>query len=116
MHCPECNHKSTVVTSTLCHPTGKRVRRYRKCPSCGHTFRTTQQVERLDDDGVLWNIKRPAGTKSPSSFFTQENIADIRKLRKYEGWSADQLAKKYGCHPVTIRRILRRARYQDVPE
>jgi len=116
MDCPECGHTSTVVTVTRCHPTGKRIRRYRRCPSCGHTFRTTQQAEQLDDEGTLfWRKAKRSGTESPSSFFTKQNIIDIRELSKYEGWSSTQIAKEFGCHASTIRRIVRRARYKDIP-
>ena len=55
MQCPKCG-AMTRVTNTLHHDSGLRIRRFRTCTECSHTFRTTQTVEKIDDDGRLWHF------------------------------------------------------------
>lgn len=40
MKCPKCLKGVTQVTGTRRY--GNRVRRYRRCPECGHKFCTTE--------------------------------------------------------------------------
>ncbi|MEK9823316.1 MAG: hypothetical protein VW840_14190 [Gammaproteobacteria bacterium] len=133
MECPNCLNENTFVTAVERHKQAQKTRRYRRCDMCGTRFRTTQYSEVVDDDGELWRaavpmaLRQPAnkrrrhqvqrlkGVDSPVSFFTKQNIIDIREQGKTGDFSFEQLATLYGCSKSTIRRIVRRERYKEIP-
>ena len=115
--CLECGSTNNVSTSIKVSKSGRRIRRFRKCQDCGHTFRTTQLAELHDDDGTIWQHNRnigKAGCENTNSYFTEDNIREIREDFKLEDLSYEFLARKYGCHPATIHRIVKRYTYKNV--
>lgn len=119
--CPKCRSKNTLVTVTEVHPTKRLIRRYRRCGDCDHRFRTTQQPEKYDDDAAIWKRKQRRETRTKNrgvlngmSYFTKENILEIRYLSDIEDVSYGDIAKKFGCAYQTVARIVRRERYQDI--
>lgn len=133
MECPNCANENTFVTAVERHKKAQKTRRYRRCDMCGTRFRTTQFSEVVDDDGELWRapvpmalrqpankrrrhqVQRRKGVDSPVSFFTRQNIIDIRAQQKTGDFSLDQIAEIYGCSKTTIRRIVSRERYKEIP-
>lgn len=133
MECPNCANENTFVTSVERHKKAQKTRRFRRCDMCGTRFRTTQFSEVVDNDGKLWRapvpvaLRQPAnkrrrhqvqrlkGVNSPVSFFTEQNIIDIRAQEKTGDFSLEQIAEIYGCSKTTIRRIVRRERYKEIP-
>lgn len=133
MECPNCANENTFVTAIERHKKAQKTRRYRRCDLCGTRFRTTQYSEVHDDDGEFWRapvpvaLRQPAnkrrrhqvqrlkGVDSPVSFFTVQNIIDIRQMGNSGDYSLDQLATIFGCSKSTIRRIVRRERYKEIP-
>ena len=73
MNCPECGAKSRVQT-TLRH-FKDHVRRYRKCPKCGHTFVTRQNYEEITEP--LDVLKR-----SQPHVRAKLTVEDVRKMRE----------------------------------
>lgn len=119
--CPKCGSKKTFVTVTEVHPVKQLIRRFRRCGECSHRFRTTQQAEKYDDDAAIWRRKqrretssRNRGLRNGRSYFTKENILEIRHLSDVEDVPYGQIAEKFGCAYQTVARIVRRERYQDI--
>ena len=76
MNCPECGAKSRVQT-TLRH-FRDHVRRYRKCPKCGHTFVTRQNYEEITEP--LEALKKSAEDQRYAA--AKLTIEDVRIMRK----------------------------------
>jgi hypothetical protein len=64
-------------------------------------------------------LARPAepmrGSAHPLSRFDEAEIPDIRRLYR-DGFSAQEIAEKYGVRQMTVLRILRGERYAHVPD
>ena len=115
--CLQCGSINNTATSVIVSKSGRRIRRYRKCQDCGHTFRTTQLAELHDDDASLWHHRKDygkPGCENPNSAFTEDNIRDIREDFHLEEMDIKSIAIKYGVHPVTIERIVKRQTYKNV--
>lgn len=115
--CLECGSRNNISTSIKVSKSGRRIRRFRKCQDCGHRFRTTQLAERHDDDASFWKQNRKGGKEgceNVNSYFTEDNIREIREDFELEELNYTFLATKYGCHPATIERIVKRQTYKNV--
>ena len=115
--CLECGSTNNISTSIKVSKSGRRIRRFRKCQDCGHTFRTTQLAELHDDDARFWHHKKDdgkQGCENHNSAFTEENIRDIREDFQLEEMDIKSIATKYGVHRATIERIVKRQTYKNV--
>ena len=118
MDCPECGAE-TRVTCLERHPNGYRIRRFRRCTSCGLKFRTTQSCEKLDNDGRIWNqdqSRRDAmkGERSPSAILTEQDVIKIRSLYAAGDTSYNALARETGMSKATIQKIVLRKTWRHV--
>lgn len=119
VRCPACGAQDTRVTCSKWNEAGDRIRRYRKCNECGHTFRTTQPQEFLDMSGSFFNTgvlpqNEQSGEANPNAFFTVKNVQDIRQAYEAGRLNQRELAKLYGCAQQTISNILRRKTWAHV--
>ena len=117
--CPQCGATNTRVTSTKWSENGDRIRRYRKCAECSHTFRTTQPQEFLDLSGAFFKtgvlrLDDQEGEANPNSFFTVQNVKQLRQTYEEGTKNQRELAKEYGCSQQTISNILRRKTWAHV--
>ena len=117
MDCPECG-AITRVTCLERHPNGYRIRRFRRCTSCGHKFRTTQSCEKLDNDGRIWNqdqSRRNAmkGELSPSAILTEQDVIKIRSLYA-AGDTVTTPWPETGMSKATIQKIVLRKTWRHV--
>ena len=118
MDCPKCG-ATTRVTCLERHPNGYRIRRFRRCTSCGHKFRTTQSCEKVDNDGRIWNqdqSRRNAmqGELSPSAILTEQDVVRIRTLYAAGDTSYNALARETGMCKTTIQKIVERKTWRHV--
>ena len=112
--CPECDSGNTVVYAVKRNEENTKVRRYRRCKSCGHRFRTTQFAERYDDAGFFWDKQMGClGVKNGNSVFTPENIMQMR-VEHAEGMSTSALSKIYGCNQKTVWDIVNRKTWKHI--
>lgn len=106
MKCPECGAWSLVL-NTRNSPTYGHTRR-RECGN-KHRFTTAEQViadEKIAED----KRERIKGNRDKGNEKKKRNTASrreqISRLRS-EGWTVDQLARKFGVEIRTIYRALR---------
>lgn len=114
MNCPKCGGE-TRVTCLEHHPSGNRVRRFRRCLACNYKFRTTQSKERVDNDGHIWKGPVQAwGEQSPCAVLTEQAVREMREEYKQGQFSQPQLSKRYGISLAQVNRIIRRQRWAHV--
>jgi transcriptional regulator NrdR family protein len=107
--CPACGGQ-TRVSNTEINATGLRIRRFRNCPSCGYKFRTTQTVEKLDNDGRIWHFaKTRCGELNGRNIFTEDDVRRMRRMYETKEYSQKQLAKIFGTGQTNVSNIVRRA-------
>ena len=106
MNCPECGGQ-TRVSNTEINDSGLRIRRFRNCKSCGYRFRTTQTVEKLDNDGSSFNFAqtRNRGEDHGKSVFNDEDIKRMRKMHESGGYTWTALGKIFGCTRQNVKQI-----------
>ena len=71
MDCPKCGTKSKVTTTLRSFR--DHVRRYRKCPSCSHTFVTRQNYE---------EITQPLAEPGRPYRRSKLTVEDVRAMRE----------------------------------
>ena len=114
MNCPECG-EPTRVSNTEVNESGLRIRRFRTCSSCGYRFRTTQTVEKLDNDGHLWHFaKTRRGELNGRNIFTVDDVRRMRKMYATKEYTQNQLAKIFGCNQTNVSSIVRRTTWAHV--
>ena len=115
MNCPKCGGV-TRVTNTLHHDSGLRIRRFRTCTECSHTFRTTQTVEKIDNDGRLWHFldTRARGTGHGMSVFTENDIRRMREMWESGNHTQTELGEIFGCTRTTVSQIVKRRTWSHV--
>ena len=114
MNCPECGGPSRV-SNTEVNASGLRIRRFRNCPSCGYKFRTTQTVEKLDNDGHLWHFaKTRRGELNGRNIFTEDDVRRMRRMYETKEYSQKQLAKIFGTGQTNVSNIVRRATWAHI--
>jgi len=114
MDCPKCGGE-TRVTCLTHHPFLNRQRRFRRCLVCEHKFRTTQDAERLDDDGRHWKrLNSQAGERSVSAVLTEEDVRDLRNEYDRKTTTQEKLALRYGISLSQVNRIVRRQSWAHV--
>jgi len=108
MFCPECNSKNTHVNTT--RPTRTHTRRYCRCLDCKQTFQTIEcylkdsRVHLRLPDAVL-KLPALAGTNNGAAVLTEQNIRDIRQLKK-QGKTTREIAAVYGINHGHVSRIV----------
>ena len=115
MQCPKCG-AITRVTNTLHHDSGLRIRRFRTCTECSHTFRTTQTVEKIDNDGRLWHFSdtRARGAGHGKSVFTDDDIRRMREMWKTGKHTQTELSVIFGCSRNNVSHIIQRKTWAHV--
>ena len=116
MNCPKCLSGPTRVSNTEINESGLRIRRFRNCPSCGYRFRTTQTVEKLDNDGSQWNFAktRVRGEDAGRALFTEGDIIRMRRMYSSGEYTQLALAKIYGCSKTNVYHIIHRNSWKHV--
>ena len=105
--CPECKAASKVTCQHVEHSdSSKPVRiRYRKCPSCNHTFKTEQQIDpTIGLEIVTPSCPREMRCASRSSL-TEDDVLSITDQLKKGFFSRKDLALQYGVRTCVIRDI-----------
>ncbi len=95
MKCPKCQAK-TRVTTTL-RSFRDHVRRYRKCPKCGHKLVTRQGFEEITASVAIYG--RP-GRVGPRAKLTVEDVRKIRAAAA-EGKTAFECSLECDCE-ITV--------------
>ena len=112
--CPECQGP-TRITCQKFDNDFKLIRRYRRCVECHHRFRTTQPVEKLDDDGRLFGQKPiEKGAHHYNATFKAREIRTMRFLWETQRMRRDELALLFDCSETTIHKIVHRISYKKV--
>ena len=93
MDCPKCSTKSKVTKT--CRDFSDHVRRYRKCPSCGHTFATKQPLEQIFESN-----------HRHFQVFQQADILNMRQLFFDEGRSKQEVADVFGCSLSWVTKVV----------
>ena len=115
VRCPECNSVDTKVTSIKWNDKGTRVRRYRKCNECDCTFRTTQNAEKVDNEGQRWKRSyQHKGEQVVTSVVTAEDVRDMRRDYESKRLNQKQIAMVYGVSHAQVNRIVRRIAWAHV--
>ena len=119
MDCPKCGGVSRVTAIThkkSTHVGYDKIRRYRRCTSCGHKFRTTQSQERLDTYGTLYRKERPhfQGTKHALAKLDEQKVLEIRDWHKDGNVTYQQIADRFGVDRNSIRKAVLRITWAHV--
>jgi transcriptional regulator NrdR family protein len=93
MDCPKCQTKSRVTKT--CRDFSDHVRRYRKCPSCGHTFATKQPLEQIFES-----------THRHYQVYQRSDILTMRQLFFDEGRSSKEVAEVFGCTVSWVNKVV----------
>ena len=111
--CPECQG-STKITCQKIDYDSKLIRRYRRCLKCAHRFRTTQPVEKLDDDGKLFGQKPLEKGAHHAAMFKAREIRIMRYLWETQAMRRFELALLFDCSETTVHKIVHRITYKKV--
>ena len=111
--CPKCKG-STRITCQKIDYNSKLIRRYRRCLECQHRFRTTQPVEKLDDDGKLFGQKPPEKGAHHAAMFRAREIRIMRFLWETHTMRRVELALLFDCSETTVHKIVHRISYKKV--
>ena len=93
MDCSKCGTKSRVTKT--CRDFSDHVRRYRKCPSCGHTFVTKQSLEQIFES-----------TNRHFQVYQQADILNMRQVFFDEGRSSSEVAEAFGCTVSWVKKVV----------
>ena len=99
--CPKCGTK-TRVTKT-CNDFSDHIRRYRRCPACGHTFATKQPFEQIFE--------------SVHRHYQVYESADILKMKQLffdEGRSSKEVAEVFGCSVSWVNKVVKGKAWADL--
>ena len=106
MPCVECGHDKTKVSCGRFAKDGITKRRYRKCPVCSTSFRTTQIVDG-DEIGPEQRVpyltaqeklenRRESARRSGQVKLTAEEVGEIRYLHQHKVFRPVDIAAQYG--------------------
>ncbi|NBX52016.1 hypothetical protein EBT25_19290 [bacterium] len=115
MRCRACSSKNTRVTCT--DHFSKDTRRYCRCLDCGERFVTIEKYA-IPKPGPQKGVPRRGviakGSDHGSSFLTDENILEIRKMHA-EGKTYKKISEKFGISPSYISRIVTKKLWKHLP-
>jgi len=100
--CPKCGAK-TRVTKT-CNDFSDHIRRYRRCPACGHTFATKQPFEQLFEEQ----------RQRTYQVYKKEDILRMRRIWLEEGKSSREVAEIFGCSVSWVNKVVKRKAWADL--
>ncbi len=100
--CPKCGTK-TRVTKT-CNDFSDHVRRYRRCPACGHTFATKQPFAQLFEEQ----------RERTYQVYKKEDILKMRRIWLEEGKSSREVAEIFGCSVSWVNKVVKRKAWADL--
>jgi len=116
MKCRSCNSSETRVTATEKKP--NETWRYCRCLKCGTRYKTLEVYvlrKRGAKPGAAIHVNHvKKGEENGSSVLLEKNIVEIRELAK-ENVKYKDIATKFGIHPQTVYRIVKRKMWSHVP-
>ena len=103
MKCPKCFSAKTKVTCT--EHTENRTKRYCRCLTCSHRFRTFETYQYFICRGNNPNSRR-IGELNNHAVLTKEDVKEMRKLNEVSKWDIHKLVKRYGMTKGHIYKII----------
>jgi len=97
--CPECGYEKTDVLNVRPKKTNEAGRK-RQCPECGYAFRTTETV-----DGPKPKRHRYEHEKLLKEMDVRIEQLKKKDVREFMVVVCDEMSKKTGYTPLTIRTI-----------
>ena len=102
MDCEKCGTKTRVVKT--CRDFSDHVRRYRRCPGCGHNFVTKQPLEQIYKGQLERNYQ----------VYEAADILKMRHLWAEEGRSSREVAEIFGCTTSWVNKVVKRKFWVNV--
>ncbi len=115
MNCRKCNSLDTRVVAVTKKP--RETWRYCKCLKCDARFKTIETYAVNKPIGSTYTRLHPnhikRGESNGSSVLTEQNIKDI-KLLASQNVTYKEISKRFGIHPSTVYRIVKRKMWAHV--
>ncbi len=115
MNCRKCNSLDTRVVAVTRKP--RETWRYCKCLKCDARFKTIEIYAVNKPIGSTYTRLHPnhikRGEANGSSVLTEQNIKDI-KLLASQNVTYKEISKRFGIHPSTVYRIVKRKMWAHV--